>query len=103
MDATSPVSVTKNDLLAAWAVLENLAVSLDQIGGKFGRSQNTGNGIEKECAFQEALAAYLTPELVKSINQARIRLGQYLSEEEAEALVESIPYWNYAAASKIGR
>lgn len=31
------VKVAKSDLLAVWAVLENLVVSLDQIGGFFCR------------------------------------------------------------------
>jgi len=47
--------------------------------------------------LQEALAAYLTPELVKAINDARVRLGRYISDAEAEALSECIAYWNYAA------
>lgn len=36
--------VAKEDLLAAWTVLENLAVSLDQIGGVFGHAEGSGHG-----------------------------------------------------------
>src|SRR6266852_2219716 len=99
MAPESGTVIAKNDLLAAWAVLENLAVSLDQIGGAFARTDSTTNGAERERAFQETLAAYLTPALVKSINDARIRLGQYLSDQEAEALTETIPYWDSVAAA----
>lgn len=94
------VEVAKSDLLAAWAVLENLAVSLDQIGGVFGRENDAANGAESQPALQEALAAYLMPELVKAINDARMRLGQYVPDEEVEAMSERIAYWDYATAPK---
>src|SRR5437879_2702439 len=90
--------VAKSDLLAAWAILENLTVSLDQIGGAFARSDSAANGAERERAFRDALATYLTPALVKAINDARMRLGQYISEEEAEGLTETIAYWDNATA-----
>jgi hypothetical protein len=94
------VKVAKSDLLAAWTVLENLAVSLDQIGGASGREEGTANGAVNRQEVQEALVAYLTPELVKAINDARARLGRYIPDAEAEALSEGIAYWDYAAASK---
>ena len=94
------IQVTKDDLLAAWAVLENLAVSFDQIGAVFGRVKGTECSPEQQRALQEAIAAYLTPALVQAINEARIRLGQYISDEEAEALSEHIAYWDYATLSK---
>src|SRR3989442_4481023 len=43
---------------------------------------------EQQGTLQGALAAYLTPALVQAINEARIRLGQYISNEEAKALAE---------------
>jgi len=95
------VEVAKNDLQAAWAVLENLSVSLDQIGGKLAEERNPANGAESLGRMQEALDAYLTPELVKTINDARARLGQYIPAEEAEAIAEQIRYWDYAAACKV--
>lgn len=94
------IQVTKDDLLAAWAVLENLAVSFDQIGAVFGRAKDAGCSPEQQRALQEAIAAYLTPALVQAINEARSRLGQYISNEEVEALSEHIAYWDYASLSK---
>jgi hypothetical protein len=88
------IEVAKSDLLIAWEVLENLAVSLDQIGGKFAEEPSPTNGAMNQRALQEALAAYLKPELVKAINDARIRLGQYIPDEEAEAIAEQIRYWD---------
>jgi hypothetical protein len=95
------VEVAKGDLRAAWAVLENLAVSLDQIGSKFAEQGSSLNGAESLRRMQEALDAYLTPELVMAINDARVRLGRYIPDEEAEAIAEQIRYWDYAAAGKV--
>jgi hypothetical protein len=97
------VKVARSDLHAAWAVLENLAASFDQIGGAFGSEGDGANGTANRQAFQEALAAYLTPELVKAINEARLRLGKYIADEEAETLAEQIAYWDYAAAAKAAK
>jgi hypothetical protein len=94
------VRMANSDLLAAWMVLENLAVSLDQIGGVFGGEKNTAKDAASQRGLQEALAAYLTPELVQAINDAHVRLGKYIPDREAEALSERIAYWNYAAVPK---
>jgi hypothetical protein len=94
------VKIAKDDVLAAWTVLENLAVSLDQIGGVFGQAEGLGHDPKRHRALQEALAMYLTPTLVQAINDARIRLGQYIPDEEAEALSEHIGYWDYATEPK---
>jgi hypothetical protein len=94
------IEIAKEDVLAAWAVLENLAVSFDQIGAMFGQAQGTPYSPEQQRALQEALAASITPALVQAINEARIRLGQYIPDEDAEALSEHIAYWDYATLPK---
>ena len=94
------VVVAKSDLEAAWMVLENLAVSLDQMGGAFSH-ENSSNGAQLMRALQESLAAYLTPELVQAINDARIRLGRYIPDAEAEALAEQIAYWDYSKRPRV--
>jgi len=94
------LKVVKDDVLAAWIVLENLAVSLDQIGAVFGGAKGAPSDPSQQRALQEALATYLTPTLVQAINDARIRIGQYIPDEEAEALSERIAYWDYAAQPK---
>ena len=93
------IEVARSDLQAAWMILENLAVSLDQIGGTFGREIGASNGAQLQQREQEALGAYLRPELVKAINDARMRLGQYLPDDEAEALTEQIAYWKREAVT----
>jgi hypothetical protein len=100
MAALDTVAVAKSDLTAAWAILENLAVSFDQIGSVCG-SEDGANGAGTRRALQEALASYLTPELVRAINDARVRLGRYIPDEEADELVERIPYWNCASAPTV--
>ena len=55
---------------------------------------------EQQHALQEAITAYITPALVQAINEAWLRLGQYILDEDAEALSEHIPYWDYATLSK---
>ena len=92
------IKISKDDLFTAWMVLENLAVSFDQIGAAFAGAKR--QELEQQRALQEALAAYLTPTLIQAINEARVRLGQYLPDEEAEALAEQIAYWDYASLSK---
>jgi hypothetical protein len=91
------VRVAHADLLAAWTVLENLAVSLDQIGGVYGVSHNGKNGAALNRAFQAALVDYLNPRLVRAIRHARARLGRYVSDADAEKTSASIPYWDYQA------
>jgi hypothetical protein len=66
----------------------------------FGEGKGTVNGAASQVELLEALAAYLTPEMVKAINDARVRLGQYIPDAEAEALSEHIAYWDYAVAPK---
>ena len=97
-----PTPVDKADLLAAWRVLENLAVSFDQIGGRFGRDTDGVNGSKDQGALQEALLSYVTPELVAAINEARRRLGRYIVDEDAERIAESIPYWDCVPSSRAG-
>lgn len=100
MIGKNTIIVAKEDVLAAWTVLENLAVSLDQIGGAFGHAAGSGHDPKRQRALHEALAMYLTPTLVQAINDARIRLAQYIPDEEAEALSEHIGYWDYATRPK---
>lgn len=95
--------IAKTDLLAAWAVLENLAVSLDQIGGTFAGTDEGANGMQQTVEMQHALSDYVTPELVSAINEARSALGQYVSDEDAETLTDDIPYWDYKSTPRLAK
>jgi hypothetical protein len=94
------LEIARDDVLTAWTVLENLAVSFDQVGAVFGQAKGKTCSPGQQHALQEALAAYITPALVQAINEARLRLGQYIPDEEAEALSEHIAYWDYATLPK---
>ena len=89
------VEVAQADLQSAWAVLENLTVSLDQIGGFFADPAQAVAGDPPE-ALAVALRSYLSEELIRSIGDARAQLDRYIPDEDAEALADSIPYWDYA-------
>ncbi len=99
MKRKETVLVAKDDVVTVWTILENLAVSFDQMGASFAEARETGNS-RKQQGLQEALVAYLTPDLVQAINDARMRLGQYIPDTEAETLSEQIAYWDYAAPSQ---
>ena len=79
------VAVDRADLVSAWAVLENLAVSLDQLGT-----------LDTEEELRHALRDYVTPDLVRALGRARGRLSSYLPDDETEAMAENdVPYWDY--------
>ncbi len=96
----APVKVSKPDLLAAWSILENLAVSLDQIGGFFGDSDGGPPDEKGRLALLEALKDYLSPTLIGKINDARVQLGRYVEDEEAEAISANIDYWDYSPSGE---
>lgn len=96
------VAVAKDDVLAAWTILEEITVSLNQIGSAFGIEEGATNGEKLRQGMLEALDAYLTPRVLKALNAARMRLGDYIPDEEAEHLSEhKIPYWNYAGLKEL--
>ena len=97
------VVISRADLFAAWAVLENLAASLDQIGGTFAADRVSVNGAASQSAFHDALSGYLTPDLMRDIQDARARLGGYISDSEAERLTAKIPYWDYGAGAQLSK
>lgn len=70
------IKVSKSDLLAAWSILENLAVSLDQIGGFFGNPVDGPLDEKRRLAFLETLKDYLSPDLIERINNAQDSVGK---------------------------
>jgi hypothetical protein len=96
MNEKEKISVAKADLVAAWTVLENLTVSLDQMGSAYAGS-DSGGASKHSLAAQEAISDYFTPDLVRAIAAARRRLVEYLPDDETEALSDTIPYWEYVS------
>lgn len=92
-------TVAKPDLIAAWRVLEVLTVSLHKIGSAHATPSATHEqDPEQRQHMLEALDAYLTPDLFEEISQARSRLREYLPDDEAEAISDSLNYWQSPAA-----
>ena len=91
------IQVRKSDLILAWIVLENIACSLDQIGGAYNYMDKDGN-IYNEQEYRaacKALRDYFTSGIWSQINEARMYLRDYIPDEEAEWLSENkIQYWN---------
>ena len=98
------VIIRKADLISAWTILENIACSLDQIGGAYDYMDEDGQIVNEQehQAVCKALDDYFSPELFYKINEARMRLGSYIPDKEAEYLSEHlIPYWNYKSEKKL--
>jgi hypothetical protein len=91
------IQIQKSDLISAWTALENIACSLDQIGGAYNYMDKDGKIFnEREYrAVCKALHDYFTSGIWRQINEVRMRLRDYISDEEAEWLSENkIQYWN---------
>ncbi|MBI1923117.1 hypothetical protein HYR99_02590 [Candidatus Poribacteria bacterium] len=92
------IPVQKADLVLAWSLLENMTVSLDQMCGTYDYVDKDGNIID-EIEYQalcKSLHDYFISDLWQQLNQARMRLKDYLPDEEVEYLSENeIPYWDY--------
>ena len=89
--ARDSVTIKRVDLIDAWRLLEAMAVSLDQIGGV----------LESDEEQRHALINFLTPEMAAAFNEARMRLGSYLPDDEAQAISENdVPYWDYKGVRK---
>ncbi len=103
---TSPtIDVKKDDLILAWSILENITVSLSQIGGTYGHGMDaSGNWLNKDAYISMLISLhnYFTKELCEQIGDARMRLGEYISDEEAEELSQhKIPCWNYKSVKRV--
>lgn len=83
--------VKHEDIEFAWSVLENLTVSLDQIGSF------VGDDPARRDLLADLLSRYLDPGLVAQIADARARLSHYISD--TESISADIPYWDYDAGA----
>src|SRR2546430_11009069 len=65
------IAVAKDDLVAAWSVLEDLAVSLHKIGSAFAVKED-GQDLSRSDRQRmlETLDAYLSPERFEQISKA---------------------------------
>jgi hypothetical protein len=91
---TEKVAVDKQDLVAAWSLLERVVVSLRKMGSYYATSgPEVPLPPEKQQEMLEALNGYFTAELCQELSSARVNLGEYLPDDEAEAISDSLEYW----------
>ena len=91
----SQVGVTREDLVEAWSLLENLVCSLDRIGSRHGQEPGEAYDQERSRKFYEAVGRFVAERaLIDRLVETRGKLGEYLSDEEAENLTERIAYWH---------
>ncbi len=94
-DGDSRVGVTRSDLVEAWSLLENLVCSLDRIGSRHGQEPGEAYDPERSKEFYEAIGRFVAErELIDRLVETRGKLGDYLSDDEAENLTERIAYWH---------
>lgn len=87
------IEVAHDDVLAAWTILENLAVSFDQIGAVFGSLKDALDDPKQQKALQAALAAYVvSAELLLFCEGVRDRSGNK-SNEMGRYLRARSPSW----------
>ena len=94
-DRVAPaIPVARPDLVAAWTVLEKRVVSLRKMGSYYATpGPDVPLSPEREQSMLRDLDAYFSPELVGEISKARRLLGEYLPDDEAEAISEALEYW----------
>ena len=94
MKAKQKIAVEKNDLLAAWSILEEMTISFRKIGSAFGQPPNGTVDDHARDGLRHALYEYVTPERVQALNRARMILRKYFPVDELEFLsIHQIPYW----------
>lgn len=93
-ESRATVPVAKSDLIAAWSLLESMVVSLHRIGSHFSvASPQDKLSDEDRRRMLDAIDAYFTPERMKEMARARRLLGEYLPDDEAEAISEQLDFW----------
>jgi|GEM_PF-6184878 len=97
------IAVSKEDLVAAWSLLEQVVVSIRKIGSAYATTDSaTPQTPLQRQQMLEALEQLFSPELVQNLNAARVRLGGYLPDQEAEAISESLDFWSAKSAAARG-
>jgi hypothetical protein len=93
-EARSTIPVAKSDVIAVWSLLESMVVSLHRIGSHFSVPTPEDKLSEEDRRkMLDALDAYFTPERMRELAKARRLLGEYLPDDEAEAISEQLDFW----------
>lgn len=88
------IPIAKCDLIRAWTVLEKLVVSLRKMGSFYSTPDaHTALPPDQRQKMLEDLDTYFSPEMVRELSVARRVLGEYLPDDEAEAISERLKFW----------
>jgi hypothetical protein len=88
------IPVAKSDIIAAWSVIEKMAVSLHRMGSYYSvPTAKDKLSPERHLEMLESLSAYMSPELVRELFKARRLLTGYLADDEAEAIADRLEVW----------
>ena len=88
------VYVAKPDLIGAWTVLEKVVVSLRKIGSFYATpDEHTPLPPERHQEMLAALNSFMSGDVWKQLSHARSLLGQYVSDDEGEAISDALDYW----------
>src|SRR5437667_11390134 len=87
------ISISKEDFLAAWSLLERMVVSSDKIGSYFSHPVGKEQPPHQRQAMLEALFDYFGPDFFQEATQIRSRLDKYIDDEEGEAISDTLYYW----------
>src|SRR5205823_498313 len=90
---TETVSIAKDDLIAAWSLLERMVVSNDKIGSYFAHPVGSQQPAEQRQKMLEALFEYFGPEFFEQVAKVRSRLDRYVDDDEGERISDSLEYW----------
>ncbi len=87
------ISVCKQDLINAWSLLEKIAVSIDKIGSAHGTPTKADFTPDRERKMLIEVGRFILDHVADDANRLREPLGDYLPNDEAEALSDQIEYW----------
>lgn len=88
------IIVSKDDLVLAWTGLEKLIVPLHRIGSRYATSgPDVPLTQEQRNEMLEEIGRLLSYDLVEQLGSARVILGDYLPNDEAEAISDSLEFY----------
>ena len=88
------IPVTHDDLVRSWKALELLVHALHRIGSHY--SLPSEAAVQTEQDRREMLSEIdgaISPELFRELSRARVTLGRYLPDDEAETISDSLDYY----------
>lgn len=91
---TETVVVNKHDLGEAWGILERVVVSLRKIGSHHATpSEGAKLTPEQYQKMSAAMHEFFDADFFRDASRARRALDKYISDDEGEAISDSLKFW----------